>query len=51
MYNVLVIGSGTQGYVTVRSLKKVGHRVYLLFSGRHNYADDSRYVDVKIEIK
>ena len=51
MYNVLVIGSGTQGYVTVRSLKKAGHRVYLLFSGRHNYADDSRYVDVKIEIK
>lgn len=51
MYNVLVIGSGTQGYVTVRSLKKAGHRVYLLFSGRHNYADDSRYVDVKIETK
>lgn len=51
MYNVLVIGSGTQGYVTVRSLKKAGHRVYLLYSGRHNYADDSRYVDVKIETK
>ena len=50
MYNVLVIGSGTQGYVTVKSLKKAGHRIYLLFSGEHNYADDSRYVDVKFEV-
>lgn len=50
MYNVLVIGSGTQGYITVKSLKKAGHRVYLLFGGKHNYADDSRYVDVKVEV-
>ncbi len=49
-WNVLVIGTGTQGYITVKSLKKAGHRVYLLFGGEHNYADDSRYVDVKVEV-
>ena len=46
---VLILGSGTQGYVTVKSLKKAGHKVYLLAKAGHNYADDSRYVDVKIK--
>lgn len=49
MYNVLVLDSGTQGYITVKSLHKVGHKVILLYRGKHNYADDSRYVDVKIK--
>lgn len=49
MYNVLVLDTGTQGYITVKSLHKAGHKVYLLYRGKHNYADDSRYVDVKIQ--
>lgn len=51
MYNVLIIGSGTQGYVTVKSLKKAGHKVHMIYDGNHNYADLSRYVDVKMPVK
>lgn len=49
VFNVLIIGTGTQGQVCAKSLKKKGHRIFLLYGGRHNYADDSRYVDRKIE--
>lgn len=49
MCNVLVLDTGTQGYITVKSLHKAGHKVYLLYRGKHNYADDSRYVDLKIQ--
>lgn len=48
-YNVLILDTGTQGYITVRSLHKAGHKLFLLYRGKHNYADDSRYVDVKIQ--
>lgn len=47
-YNVLILDTGTQGYITAKSLHKAGHKVVLLYRGKHNYADDSRYVDVKI---
>ena len=50
MSNVLILDTGTQGYITVKSLHKAGHKVHLLYRGKHNYADDSRYVDVKIQI-
>ena len=48
MSKVLVLDTGTQGYITVKSLKKAGHYVVLLCRGRHNYADDSRYLDERI---
>ena len=44
MYNILILGSGTQGLAMVKDLKKAGHVVHLV-GERHNYADDSRYVD------
>ena len=49
MSRVLILDTGTQGYITVRSLKKAGHSVCLLFKSKHNYADDSKYVDWKYE--
>ncbi len=49
MYHVLILDTGTQGYITVKSLHKAGHKVFLLYRGKHNYADDSRYVDEKIQ--
>lgn len=49
MSRVLVLDNGTQGYITVGSLKKAGHFVYLLYRSKHNYADDSKYVDFKYE--
>ena len=48
MSKVLILDTGTQGYITVKSLKKAGHKVVLLCRGRHNYADDSRYIDERI---
>lgn len=48
MSRVLVLDTGTQGYVTVWALKRAGHYVCLLYRSKHNYADDSKYVDVKI---
>ncbi len=50
MCNVLVLGAGTQGLAIVRDLKKSGHRV-ILFGGKHNYADTSRYVDVIVSCR
>lgn len=44
MRNILVLGCGTQGLAIARDLKKAGHSVHLI-GERHNYADDSRYVD------
>ena len=49
MSKVLILDTGTQGYITVKSLKKAGHFVCLLYKSRHNYADDSKYVDVTIQ--
>lgn len=48
MANVLLLGTGTQGLAMVRALSKAGHKVELLCSEAHNYADDSRYVGKKI---
>lgn len=42
--DVLILGSGTQGLVMVRSLKLSGYGVSLLCE-RGNYADASRYAD------
>lgn len=47
MSKVLILDNGTQGYITVQSLKKVGHTVNLLYRISHNYADDSKYLDWK----
>ena len=47
MSRILILDSGTQGYITVQSLKKAGHTVNLLYRSRHNYADDSKYLDWK----
>ena len=49
--NILILDTGTQGYITVKSLKKAGHYVCLLYRAKHNYADDSKYVDWKCETK
>ena len=49
MSRVLVLDNGTQGYITVGSLKRAGHFVCLLYRSKHNYADDSKYVDFKYE--
>lgn len=49
MSRVLILDTGTQGYITVRSLKKAGHFICLLYKSRHNYADDSKYIDVKVQ--
>lgn len=48
MSKVLVLGCGTQGLAMVRSLRRAGHYVLLLYGDRHNYADMSRYVSKKI---
>ena len=44
MANVLLLGCGTQGLVIIKDLKKSGHIVFLI-GERHNYADDTRYLD------
>ena len=49
MIKVLILDAGTQGYITVKSLKRAGYYVVLICRGRHNYADDSRYVDKLIK--
>lgn len=49
MSKVLILDTGTQGYIAVKSLHKAGHKVFLLYRGKHNYADDSKYVNLKIQ--
>ncbi len=44
---VLVVDSGTQGLAMISSLKGCGNKVFLAYSEKHNYADNSRYVDKK----
>lgn len=44
--NILILGCGTQGLIIIKSLKQSGYNVYLL-GEKHNYADDSRYLDEK----
>ncbi len=51
MSNILLIGGGTQGLAFAGSLAKSGHRVCLMYSDRHNYADASRYVNRKVYCK
>lgn len=48
MSNILILGCGTQGLAMVRSLRRDGFYVILLFGEKHNYADMSRYVSKKI---
>lgn len=43
--SVLLLGCGTQGLAIAKDLNKTGCEVHLIGGGRHNYADDSRYVD------
>lgn len=47
MSNILILGCGTQGLAMLRDLKKAGHKTFLI-GERHNYADTSRYVGVKL---
>lgn len=50
MSKVLLLGGGTQGLAILRDLKKAGH--FVVFLGeKYNYADSSRYLDVKIYSK
>lgn len=49
MENILLLDTGTQGYVSANSIKKAGYKVFLLFKGKHNYADDSKHVYKKFE--
>lgn len=46
--NILVIGCGTQGLAIVRSLRKLGHRIYILSEEVGNYADASRFCSIRI---
>lgn len=45
--NILILGCGTQGLIMVRTLKKSGYNVFLV-GEKHNYADDSRYLNAKV---
>ena len=47
MYNILVLDGGTQGLIIVKSLRKLGNRVVMIYHGKHSYADDSKYVSKK----
>lgn len=47
MSKVLLLGCGTQGLAMVKDLKQTGHSVFLI-GEKHNYADDSKYVDKKL---
>lgn len=49
MSNVLILDSGTQGYICAKSLKKAGNNVFLIHHEKHNYTDDSKYVDKKFQ--
>ena len=40
MYNILVLDGGTQGLIIVKSLRKLGNRVVMIYHGKHSYADD-----------
>ena len=51
MSRILILDSGTQGYIASKSFKKAGHIVYLLYRGKHNYADDSRFLKWKKETR
>lgn len=45
MYNVLLLGAGTQGLAFVKSIHNCGFRVIMLVEERGNYADYSRFVN------
>lgn len=49
MSNVLILDCGTQGQICAKSLKKAGNKVFLIHHEKHNYTDDSRYVDKKFQ--
>ena len=51
--NVLIVGGGTQGLAIIRSLYRLGHRIFLLYDDPGNYADASRfcYARIKAEFK
>ena len=44
MRKILVLGTGTQGLILVKSLHQCGHYVVLVAAEKGNYADASRYV-------
>lgn len=37
MYNILVLDGGTQGLIIVKSLRKLGNRVVMIYHGKHSY--------------
>lgn len=45
MSNILVLGTGTQGLILVKTLHDSGHKVILMALEKGNYADSSRYVE------
>lgn len=47
MKNILILGNGTQGLSIAKDINLAGFRV-MMISGRGNYADVSRYVDLWI---
>lgn len=45
MKNVLILGGGTQGLITVKLLHECGYRVVAVCGEKNNYIDASRYID------
>lgn len=45
MANILILGGGTQGLAMIRSVRRNGHRVFLLTDEKDNYAGRSRYLN------
>ena len=43
--NILILGTGTQGLILVKTLHECGYRVVMIAKDKGNYADKSRYVD------
>ncbi|MCI6427353.1 MAG: hypothetical protein MR809_00475 [Rikenellaceae bacterium] len=44
MYNILLLGSGTQSLAIIPSLFRAGYRIIIISSTDSNYGDKSRYV-------
>lgn len=47
MYNILLLGSGTQALAIIKPLHKSGNKIYMIIGKKGNYADVSKYVDKK----
>lgn len=45
MANILLLGTGTQGFILAETIYKMGHRLTMIASEKGNYADKSRFLD------